>query len=306
MRETIFASTWAFGEPAVRTAWAWWDSEPDLERAAVAGTAAIEIDPTIPTVGRGGLPNRDGVMELDAAFMRGSDLRSGAVAALRKTLPAIDVAYKVALLTDHLLLAGQGADDFAIAHGFTPQNLLTEKTRAAFADWQAKVQRGEIDPDRMVGHDTVGLLGWHRTPGTQAPGEAVACVATSGLGWKRPGRVGDSPIVGAGLYADDHAGAVVCTGVGEEILRFALATRTVDAMARGLTPNEAGNEVMRSMIQRKPATAAMGISLLAIRADGQVGAATTRTTNHVFEYHVCADGQFTKVVPEPIDPARAG
>jgi len=303
MPETIFASTWAFGEPAVQTAWAWWESEPDLERAAVAATAAVEMDPSFPTVGRGGLPNREGVMELDAAFMRGSDLCSGAVAALRKTLPAIDVAYKVATRTNHLLLAGQGADDFALAHGFTPQNLLTEKTRAQFADWQAKVQRGEIDPDKMVGHDTIGVLGWHKhAPEDHADeaGETVACVATSGLGFKRPGRVGDSPLVGAGLYADDRVGAVACTGVGEEILRHALAVRTLDAMARGLTPDEAGNEVMRAMIQRSPKTATQGISILAIRADGTVGAATTRCENHVFEYHVCADGRFSKVMPEPV------
>lgn len=302
MPETIFASTWAFGEQAVQTAWAWWLADHDFERAAVAGTAAIEIDPSIPTVGRGGLPNRDGVMELDAAFMRGSDLCSGAVAALRRTLPAIDVAYKVATITDHLLLAGQGADDFALSHGFTPQTLLTQQTRAAYEDWRAKAGRGEIDPDHMVGHDTVGVLGWHRdspTPG-EGTGETVACVATSGLGWKRPGRVGDSPLVGAGLYADDRAGAVVCTGVGEEILRHALAVRTVDAMARGLSPNEAGGEVMRAMLDRSQENAQRGISLLAIRADGEVGAATTRTDNHVFEYHVCADGRFSRVVPEPV------
>lgn len=302
MPETVFASTWAFGEFAVQAAWAWWQAEHDLERAAVAGTAAIEIDPTIPTVGRGGLPNRDGVMELDAAFMRGSDLRCGAVAALRKTLPAIDVAYKVATRTDHVLLAGQGADDFALANGFTPQSLLTAKARQAYEDWRAKVDAGEIDPDQMVGHDTVGMLGWHHIhPTSDAPaGEAVACVASSGLGWKRPGRVGDSPIFGAGLYADDLAGAAVCTGVGEEIFRHAIAVRVVDAMARGLGGDEACAQVMQAVLKRDPKTADQGISVLAVRNDGQVGAATTRTENHTFEYHVCADGNTEKVVPQPV------
>ena len=122
-------------------------------------------------------------MELDAAFMRGSDLCSGAVAAMRQTLPAIDVAYKVATQTNHLLLAGQGADDFALAHGFTPQNLLTEKTRAQYEDWRAKVQRGEIDPDHMVGHDTIGVLGWHHLAGADTQGETVACVALTTRSW---------------------------------------------------------------------------------------------------------------------------
>ncbi|XAL98624.1 isoaspartyl peptidase/L-asparaginase [Phycisphaeraceae bacterium D3-23] len=302
MPDTVFVSTWSFGESAVRTCWAWWQAEHDLERAAVAGTAAVEIDPTIPTVGRGGLPNRDGVMELDAAFMRGSDLRCGAVAALRKTLPAIDVAYKVATRTDHVLLAGQGADDFAMANGFTPQSLLTDKSRKAYEDWQAKVRAGEIDPDRMVGHDTVGVLGWHRDSLAvdDTPGETVACVATSGLGWKRAGRVGDSPIVGAGLYADDHAGAVVCTGVGESIFKHALAIRITDAMARGQSADAACHEALAAILKRDPQTAKQGISALAIRNDGQVGAATTRTDSHIFEYHLCADGQFDKVVPDPV------
>jgi len=303
MPQTIFASTWSFGEPAVKTAWAWWEGEHDLERAAVAGTAVIEIDPSIPTVGRGGLPNRDGVMELDAAFMRGSDLRCGAVAALRNTLPAIDVAYKVALQSDHICLAGRGADDFAVAHGFTPRNLLTDETRAAYEDWQAKVKRGEIDPKKMVGHDTVGMLGWHRdlpVAGQSPGGETVACVATSGLGWKLPGRVGDSPIFGAGLYADDAVGCVACTGVGEEIWRHSLAIRVIDAMGRGHSPDAACEEVMRTMLNRAPDNASKGISVLAIRADGEVGAGTTRTKNHIFEYHVCVDGDFKKVVPQPV------
>ncbi|MEM9415783.1 MAG: isoaspartyl peptidase/L-asparaginase [Planctomycetota bacterium] len=301
MPDTVFVSTWSFGEAAVQTCWAWWQAEHDLERAAIAGAAAVEIDPTIPTVGRGGLPNREGVMELDAAFMRGSDLRCGAVAALRKTLPAIDVAYKVATRTDHVLLAGQGADDFALANGFTPQSLLTDSTRRAFDEWKAKVDAGEIDPTRMVGHDTVGVLGWHHEPAMDdTPGEAVACVATSGLGWKRPGRVGDSPIIGAGLYADDQAGAVVCTGVGETIFRHALAVRITDAMARGQDAEAACSATLAAMIRREPHAATQGISVLAVRNDGQVGAATTRTDNHVFEYHLCADGHFDKVVPEPV------
>lgn len=293
MPQTIFASTWSFGEPAIQTAWAWWQGEDDLERAAVAGTAVVEIDPSIPTVGRGGLPNCEGVVELDAAFMRGSDLRCGAVAALRQTLPAIDVAYRVAMQSGHICLAGQGADDFALSHGFTKRNLLTDETRAAYEDWRAKVKRGEVDPQKMVGHDTVGLLGWHC-------GETVACVATSGLGWKLPGRVGDSPIIGAGLYADDEVGCVACTGVGEEIWRHALAIRVIDAMGRGLMPDAACEEVMRTMLKRAPENARKGISVLAIRADGEVGAGTTRTKNHIFEYHVCIDGTFKKIVPESV------
>ena len=293
MSQVIFAGTWSFGALAVNSAYARWQQAGDLSAATIAGAAAVEMDPTIPTVGRGGLPNRRGVMELDAAYMRGDDLRCGAVAALRATLPAIEVAHKVATTTDHVMLAGTGADEFALANGFAQIDLLTDQTRKAYDQWRKEVASGKTDEKTMVGHDTVGVLGW-------SAGRGVACVSTSGLGWKMPGRVGDSPIIGAGLYADDQVGCVACTGVGEEIWRFSLAVRVIDAMARGLSPDEAGREVMQAMLARYPQNAKRGISLLAIRADGRVGAATTRTTNHVFEYHVCRDGQLERIEPDPV------
>ncbi len=292
----IFVATWDFGGQAVRAAWDAWQRSRGLEDACVEATAAIELDPAIPTVGIGGLPNREGVMELDAGFMRGSDLRCGSVAALRVTCPAITVARRVSQLPSHTFLVGQGVDQFAIAEGFErydPDALLTDKTRDEFAQRQAKVARKQADAERMVGHDTVGVLGWHA-------GQTVACVATSGLGFKRPGRVGDSPIIGGGLYADDTAGCVVCTGIGEELARHAVAVRVLDAMKAGAPPNEAGGAVLRMMIDRDPANASRGLALIAIDKAGSVGAATTRSRNHEFEYHVCRAGGFERVDPDPV------
>lgn len=292
----IFVATWPFGEQAVRDAWSRWQSKADLTDACVEATAAIELDPAVPTVGIGGLPNRAGVMELDAGYMRGSDLRCGAVAALRVTCPAIKVARAVAEQTNHTFIAGQGADVFALAQGFKryePAQLLTEQTRDAYEAWRAKVEQGQADGERMVGHDTLGLLGWHA-------GKTVACVATSGLGFKRPGRVGDSPIVGSGLYADDQAGCVACTGIGEELARHAVAVRVIDAMKSGAHPDDAGASMLRRMIARDPANARRGLSLIVIDKHGRVGAATTRNPSHLFEYHVCRNGAFERIEPTPI------
>lgn len=292
----IFVATWPFGEQAVRAAWSAWQQSNALTDSCVEASAQIELDPSVPTVGIGGLPNREGVMELDAAYMRGSDLRCGAVAALRVTCPAIRVAHAVAERTNHILVAGRGADDFALAQGFEhykPDALLTDKTRSAYLAWKSEVEHGKVDGEKMIGHDTLGLLGWHA-------GQSVACVTTSGLGYKRPGRVGDSPIVGSGLYADDEIGCVACTGIGEEIARHAVAVRVIDAMRSGLTPDEAGAAVLERVIQRDPANARRGLSLIAIDRQGRVGSATTRSRNHEFEYHVCRSGDFERVEPTPI------
>lgn len=292
----IFIATWDFGAQAVRAAWAAWQQSQDLAAACVDATANIELDPKVPTVGIGGLPNRDGMMELDAGFMRGGDLHCGSVAALRVTCPAIRVARQIAELPHHSFLAGQGADSFALTQGFEryePEAMLTDQTRAEYAAWNKKVDSGLMDGDRMVGHDTLGLLGW-------TSGQTVACVATSGLGFKRPGRVGDSPIIGGGLYADDEAGCVACTGIGEELARHAAAVRVIDGMKAGQTPDQACNAVLAAMIRREPKNADRGLSMIAIDRHGQPGAATTRTDNHQFEYHVCRAGVFERVEPTPI------
>ena len=292
----IFAATWDFGELAVRRAWQHWQQHGDLAAAVVEATAAVELDPDVPTVGIGGLPNREGVMELDAGFMRGSDLKCGSVASLRTYCPAIRVAQAVAEQTNNTMLAGQGADTFAAAHGFDPMlpdQLLTSKTRSEYEAWRVKVEQGEIDQDKMVGHDTVCVLGWHE-------GQSVVCVATSGLGFKRPGRVGDSPIVGGGLYADNAAGCAASTGVGEELYRHVVSIRVADAMRSGISSGEATEAVLQQMIDRDPANATRGLSILAIDRMGQVGAATTRAENHIFEYHVCRAGSFDRVEPTPM------
>ena len=200
--------------------------------------------------------------------------------------------------TNHVMLAGQGADAFALAEGFQPylpDEMLTATTRREYETWRSEVEAGKADSEKMVGHDTLGLLGWHA-------GQSVACVATSGLGFKRPGRVGDSPIVGAGLYADDEAGSVACTGIGEELYRHAVASRVIERMRAGEPAQDATVSVLGDVLRREPSLATRGMSVIAIDRDGQVGSATTQTTNHVFEYYVCTQGEIHQAKATRLPP----
>jgi len=226
------------------------------------GVIAVEMNRRVHSVGRGGLPNTSGQVELDAAWMEGGQLRAGGVAALREFLPAVSVARKVMEKTPHVLLVGEGAGGFAREQGFRSQRLLTRESIRLWHEWKRNQAPGN-------GHDTVGVIGWHQ-------GHVVVACSTSGLPWKLPGRVGDSPIIGAGLYADDQAGAAVATGIGEEILRFSVTSRVVEAIRRGASAREACEEVIRFMIRRKPETAKTMVAVLAVRKDGQCGVAATR------------------------------
>ena len=244
------------------------------------GVIAVEMNRRVHSVGRGGLPNTAGQVELDAAWMEGRQLRAGGVAALRDILPAISVARKVMEITPHVLLVGEGAKSFAREQGFRSQRLSTKESIRLWREWKRNQTPGS-------GHDTVGVIGWHK-------GHAVVACSTSGLPWKLPGRVGDSPIIGAGLYADDQAGAAVATGIGEEILRFSVTSRVVEAMRRGASAQDACEGVIRFMLRRKPETARTMVAVVAVRKDGQCGAAATRSG---FSAFIRKDKRITELKP---------
>ncbi|MCS7301092.1 MAG: N(4)-(beta-N-acetylglucosaminyl)-L-asparaginase [Fimbriimonadales bacterium] len=291
--QTLFVATWWFGRIAVEAAHRRWqdsresDSAVRLLDAVVEGAAAVERDSSVLSVGYGGLPNRDGEVELDAAVMEGARLRAGAVAGVRGFLPAIYLARAVMERTPHLMLVGEGAARFALQQGYEPQQLLTPESLRRWNEWRRQRSAPkEVSTERSESHDTVGVIGWN------AGHLAVACT-TSGLAWKLPGRVGDSPIVGAGLYADNEAGAAVCTGVGEEIWRFALASRVVEAMRAGYTAQQACQRSIEFMLRRLPDVAQHQCAVIAVRADGDVGLAATQPEK--FEAFVCRDGQVERL-----------
>ncbi|CAN5453264.1 N(4)-(beta-N-acetylglucosaminyl)-L-asparaginase [soil metagenome] len=235
--------------------------EGDVMDALIAGVTIVELDPEDTSVGYGGLPNADGVVQLDASCMHGPRKRAGAVAALEGVRNPSLVAQKVMDQTDHHLLVGPGAQVFARNMGFTIEDdLNTDRSRRTWLEWKRRTTPLlYLDPDRrelamrrlereMI---TEGLIeenhfyGTINCNGVNARGEICGVMTTSGLAWKIPGRVGDSPILGAGLYVDGEIGAAGSTGRGEASLYSLCSFLIVEEMRRGKHPKDAGLEALR-------------------------------------------------------------
>lgn len=237
----------------------------DALDAVIAGVNIIEDDPNDVTVGYGGLPNEDGVVELDAAVMHGPTHRAGAVAALRNIRNPSRVARTVMDRTDHVLLVGEGALRFARAHGFAEENLLTERAREAWLHWKENLSQKDdwlpthTPEDRDIGmtlhpdlQDAFGEFYRHtgtiHCSGLDANGNLSCVTTTSGLAFKIPGRVGDSPIIGAGLYVDNAVGSAGSTGRGEANLANCSSRMIVEHMRNGRSPEQACLDVVQSII----------------------------------------------------------
>jgi N4-(beta-N-acetylglucosaminyl)-L-asparaginase len=227
--------------------------------AAIEGVAIVEADPKDNSVGYGGLPNEDGIVELDAAVMHGPTHGGGSVASIRNIMHPAAVARLVMKRSRHCLLVGEGALRFARAHGFPEINLLTEESRQIWLHW--KETRDPNDdwlpppPDVKVA-DSIREAMANRVTGTihcsvlDSHGDLGCTTTTSGLSWKIPGRVGDSPILGAGLYLDNEVGSAGSTGVGELNLLNLSSALIVEGMRRGLDPKDAIMEVCKTIATR--------------------------------------------------------
>lgn len=280
---TTILATWKEpGKVAIEEAWKARVAGGDLRTTLERGLAAAELDPTLLAIGLGSLPNSDGELELDASMMDGRDLEAGAVCAVRGICPVISVARKVMEDTPHVMLAGDQARRFAIEKGFMPQNLMTEENIKRYDAWRhEKVGANDYVHAIEESHDTVTMLG------LESPRHCVAASATSGWAWKMPGRVGDSPIIGAGIYADDEAGCAGATGWGEELWKAAASFRAVEHMRQGMSPQEACEAVVRQMMRRQPKSKEMMCVVLAMDMDGNFGASTTEGE---FPLWICRDG----------------
>jgi isoaspartyl peptidase/L-asparaginase-like protein (Ntn-hydrolase superfamily) len=256
-------STWDFGDLANREALRRLEAGQSVLDAVQYGVMQVEADPEVDSVGLGGLPNREGVVELDAALMDGLELEAGSVAALQGIKHPVAVARKVMTETPHVLLVGDGARRFALEQGFESEELLTDAAREAWERWRAS----EAPAPR--GHDTIGMVA--RDP----RGRLAAACTTSGLAWKLPGRVGDSPLIGHGLYCDDEAGGAVATGVGEEVIRVCGAYQVVESMRAGVDPDVAVRRVLQRILRRRRGAEPPMVGLAALRADGEVGYASS-------------------------------
>ena len=279
----------------------------DTLEAVVAGVNIVEDDPKDNSVGYGGLPNEEGVVELDASVMHGPTRRAGAVAALRNVKNPSKVAKLVMEMSDHVMLVGEGALRFAKAMGFAEENLLTEESRLAWLTWKRMLRnpsghsnwsdgvdappaQRKADLRRLFPNATEETLAWalrmaeHPTTGTinclalNAAGEMSGCTTTSGLAWKIPGRVGDSPIIGAGLYVDQEVGGGGSTGRGEENIRVCGAHTVVEALRQGKPPAEACLEALRRIARNYNNDLArlskFDITFYALRKDGAYGSAS--------------------------------
>lgn len=279
--EPLILSTWRFGKIANTAGWPVLIEKKNALDAVEAACAAVEEDPSVTSVGYGGFPDASGEVTLDALIMTGPD-RCGAVACLRRFAPAISVARRVMEKTPHLLLVGSGAEEFAFREGFRPRELLSETARRAWQDWkQRHLERPEredslpsqpwetTDYDSLA-HDTIGVLAMDET------GAIAGGCSTSGLAFKLPGRVGDSPIVGHGLYVDREVGAAVGTGHGELIMRVCGSFLIVEEMRRGKTPLQAIQSALSRILHTCRPKKGQQAAFIALRKDGTWAGASLR------------------------------
>ena len=225
----------------------------DTLDAGVEGVKIQELDPDDDSVGYGGLPNEEGVVQLDASCVHGPTRRAGAVAALEGIKTPSEVARLVLKYTDHILLVGEGAKKFALSYGFKEENLLTVKSREKWLRWRANRGKGDDWVDIPEGAPAMA-----RPTGTinldliNDKGEISSITTTAGLAWKIPGRAGDSPIVGAGEYTDNEIGAAGSTGLGELNIMVCGGFLTVEHMRRGMTPTDACLATLKRVIAMCP------------------------------------------------------
>jgi N4-(beta-N-acetylglucosaminyl)-L-asparaginase len=279
--QPLVISTWDFGKVANTEAWKVINAGGAVLDAVEAGVKVPEADPENHTVGLGGFPDRDGKVTLDACIMDGH-LNCGSVAFLENIVHPVSVARLVMEKTPHIMLVGEGALQFAVANGFKKENLLTPASKKAWKEWLKgskyepvmnienqyyKKAGSKQMPGGPFNHDTIGMLA------IDASGNMGGACTTSGAAWKMRGRVGDTPIIGAGLYVDGEAGAATSSGLGEEVIRTCGSHAVVELMRQGIKPLTACQKVVERIVKRNTKKAqTLQVGFLALDTNGEYGA----------------------------------
>ena len=272
----IILSTWNHGLPANDVAWKVLENDGSAMDAAEAGARVAEADPTITSVGFGGLPDEQGNVTLDACVMD-SNGNAGSVAFLQNIKHPVSVARKVMEDTKHVMLVGEGAQLFAVSQGFEEMDLLTVESRQAWKEWEKK--RREMTPHET--HDTISVLVQDKN------GDLAGACTTSGWAYKLHGRVGDSPIIGAGLFVDNEIGCAAATGLGEEVIKTTGSFLVVELMRQGYDPTVACEEALNRVIKAHNGKPDFQIGYIALRKDGEIGSACLKWS---FEYALARGG----------------
>ena len=295
----------------------------DTLDAIIAGVNIQELDPDDQSVGLGGLPNEEGIVQLDASCMHGPTKRAGAVAGLEDIATPSLVAKAVMDYTDHIMLVGAGAKKFALRMGFKEQNLLTEKSRRDWLRWKACLNPADawldapgdsVPPPRAASMRVDDPLHVKFTTGTinmnavNAAGDMSSVTTTSGLAWKVAGRIGDSPIVGAGQYCDNTVGAAGSTGRGEANIKVCGAFLIVELMRQGMSPDQACMKTIErviAMTERRlldeRGRPLFDLQFYALAKDGRFGSATAYEGGTL----AVADYQGARLVPMPFRFSRS-
>lgn len=265
-KKPIVLSTWRFGIPANEAAWEVLKNKGTALDAVEAGVKIPEADPKERSVGYGGRPDRDGRVTLDACIMD-ENANIGSVASLEYIKHPISVARAVMEKTPHVMLVGDGALQFALEQGFKKENLLTEESEKEWKEWLKDSKYKPIA--NIENHDTIGMIA------LDASGNLSGACTTSGMAFKMHGRVGDSPIIGAGLYVDNEIGAATATGHGEEVIRISGCHLVVELMRQGKSPQKACEEAVARIIKltknRKKDLKEIQVGFIALNKAGEYG-----------------------------------
>lgn len=263
----VVISTWEFGVRANNVAWETLSQNGDALDAVENGVNVIEADPDIQTVGYGGRPDRDGDVTLDSCIMDHNH-HCGSVAFLQDIKHPSSVARKVMEDTKYIMLAGNGALEFALDHGFKRHDLLTSQSKKEWEKWKKK--NHYKPPVGPLNHDTIGMIA------LDAHGQLAGVCTTSGIAYKLHGRVADSGIIGAGMYVDGNVGGAAATGVGEEVIRAAGSHAVVEMMRQGLHPQEACKRIVKRIAKfdhnKQRPLASIQEGFIALNKDGEYGA----------------------------------